>query len=731
MTMSIWRFSHFLLALISSVFIVLASVTGMILAFEPISNQLQSYGFNDEVTIATTIENLQGRYDEIITIEIDENDFVVASVITKAGESETFFINPETGEKLGDLIEKAPLFSFSTNLHRSLFLKSIGRFIVGLVSFFLVLMAISGIMLILKRQGGIRRYFSKVVNENFEQYYHVVFGRWFLIPILIVALTGVYLSLEKFSMLPETHLSHHYPEAEDSELDTTTLISDFEVFKTLKLADVNSLEFPFSEAIDDYFFIKLKDRELLVNQYSGAIISEQAYPLVTLLSQWSLLLHTGQGTILWSVVLFLVCVALLFFIYSGFAMTLNRRKNTRVSKNKFTKDTSEYIILVGSETGSTFSFASLFYEALIAQGKTVFMASMNTYTSYKEAKHFFIFTSTYGEGDAPSNASKFEDLVKRTTQNHTIDYAVLGFGSLQYPDYCKYAEDVDMLLTSHQNFQKKMEVFKINNQSFDAFQNWIQQWEKAYGITLQIKPPKLISDSKFTRQFRVVERTELNEDATFMLRLQPIKKVAFQSGDLLAFRPDDSQAARQYSIARIGDEVLLSIKKHEQGLCSSYLSQRHTGDVITATVQPNPEFHLSKSSNTILIANGTGVAPFLGMIHDPKTKYDCHLFLGLRTQQSLQLYSIYIDKALANHHLKTSQVAFSQDTSAKVYVQDLIKQNDEFIANHLKKGSIIMICGSIMMQNQVFEVLDALLQSKLNLSIQHFKSRNQIKTDCY
>ncbi|MCK8481653.1 PepSY domain-containing protein [Psychroserpens algicola] len=730
MTMSIWRFSHFLLALISSVFIVLASVTGMILAFEPISNQLQSYGFNDEVTIATTIENLQGRYDEIITIETDENDFVVASVITKAGESETFYINPETGEKLGDLIEKAPLFSFATNLHRSLFLKSTGRFIVGLVSFFLVLMAISGIMLILKRQGGIRRYFSKVVNENFEQYYHVVFGRWFLIPILIVALTGVYLSLEKFSMLPETHLSHEYPETEDLAPDTIS-ISDFEVFKTLKLADVNSLEFPFSEAVDDYFFIKLKNRELLVNQYSGAILSEQDYPLVTLLSQWSLFLHTGQGTILWSVVLFLVCVALLFFIYSGFAMTLNRRKKTKVSRNKFTKDTSEYIILVGSETGSTFSFASMFYEALIAQGKTVFMASMNTYTCYKEARHLFIFTSTYGEGDAPSNASKFEDLVKRTAQNHTIDYAVLGFGSLQYPDYCKYAEDVDMLLTSHQNFQQKLEVFKINNQSFDAFQNWIQQWEKAYGLTLQIKPPKVISDSKYTRQFRVVERTELNNDATFMLRLQPIKKVAFQSGDLLAFRPDDSQAERLYSIARIGDEVLLSIKKHEQGLCSFYLSQRDTGDVITATVQPNPEFHLSKSSNTILIANGTGIAPFLGMIHDSKTKKNRHLFLGLRTQQSLQLYSRYIDQALTNHHLKTSQVAFSQDTSAKVYVQDLIKQHDEFIANHLKNGGIVMICGSIVMQNQVFEVLDAILQARLNLSIQYFQSRSQIKTDCY
>nr|WP_321225622.1 PepSY domain-containing protein [uncultured Psychroserpens sp.] len=731
MTISIWRFCHFILALISFVFIVLASVTGMILALEPISNQLQPYGINSKTPVATTIRHLADRYDEILTIETDENDFVVASVITNEGENDTFYINPETGEKLGDLIEKAPVFSFATNLHRSLFLKSTGRFIVGLVSFFLILMALSGMILIAKRQGGIRRYFSKVINENFEQYYHVVLGRWLLIPILIVALTGVYLSLEKFSLLPETNISHEYPEVLTSEIDKIPT-SDFQVFQALKIADVKSLEFPFSEDIEDYFFIKLKDKELLVNQYSGAIVSEQEYPLTQLLSQWSLFLHTGQGTIVWSIVLFLVCLALLFFIYSGFAMTLKRRKKIDISKNRFTKDSSEIIILVGSESGSTFSFANLFYEALIAQGKTVFITEMNKYSTFKQAKQMLVFTSTYGEGDAPINANKFESLVEHSTQNHTIDYAVLGFGSLLYPEYCKYAEDVDHLLKSHQGFQQSLELFKINNQSFEAFQTWVNQWSIVNGLPLQIKQPVVKLNSKNTRHFKVVNRTDLNVDQTFMLQLKPTKKMKFESGDLLAFRLNANEAARQYSVAKIGDDVLLSIKKHEKGLCSSYLSALNVNDTISATVEYNQEFHFPKSSKAvIMIANGTGIAPFLGMIDNNLAQKEIHLFLGLRTKASLELYSSVIDEAFNKNKLKDCHVAFSQENTEKVYVQDIILQQADFISNHLKNKGVIMICGSIVMQNQVLDQLHDITNMKLQLPLSDFEANQQIKTDCY
>ncbi len=730
MTLSIWRFSHLMLALVSSLFIVLASITGTILAFEPISNQLESYQINEDTTLATTIESLTNNYDEIITISTDENDFVIASVITNEGDSETFYINPETGEKLGELIEKSPLFKFTTNLHRSLFLKSTGRFIVGLVSFFLILMALTGLVLIAKRQGGIRRFFSKIVNENFEQYYHVELGRWFLIPVIIVAFTGVYLSLEKFSLLPESNITHTYPEDVSEDIDKIPF-SDFEVFKATPISEVKNLEFPFSDDVEDYFFITLKDKELLVNQISGEIVSEQRYTLVHMLSQWSLFLHTGQGTILWSIVLALVGVVLLFFIYSGFAMTLKRRKSAVKIKNKFKKEDAEYIILVGSETGSTFNFAISFYKALLVLGKKAYITELNQYATYNKAKELIIFTATYGEGDAPINATKFEKLLG-TIQNSTLDYSVVGFGSLLYPEYCKYAEEVDELLNVHPNFNRKLELVKINNQSFEAFKNWVLQWNTVSNQNLVITQPTEKLNSKYTRTFKVVKRTELNIDDTFLLQLRPLKKIKFQSGDLLAFKPNEDEAAREYSIAKVEGDILLSIKKHEKGLCSTYFSTLNTADTITATISENKEFHLpAKTKDVILIANGTGIAPFLGMINDNKKQKNIHLFWGGRTKRSLELYSGLLEEAKKQNKLNQLQTAFSQEQAEKIYVQDLLFQNEEFIAKHFQQNGVVMICGAIAMQNRVLDVLNNITTEQLNKPLSAFESNGQIKMDCY
>ena len=153
MTISIWRYSHLLLAISSAVFIFIATITGIILTFEPISSQLQPFAVDRNISLAETLHVLETEYDEVITLTVDENKFISASVITKEGKSETFYIDPKTGENIGQLIKKAPIFEFATNLHRSLFLKSTGRFLVGLFSFFLLLIAITGVKLVLKRQG--------------------------------------------------------------------------------------------------------------------------------------------------------------------------------------------------------------------------------------------------------------------------------------------------------------------------------------------------------------------------------------------------------------------------------------------------------------------------------------------------------------------------------------------------------------------------------------------------
>ncbi|OUS02607.1 FAD-binding oxidoreductase [Flavobacteriales bacterium 33_180_T64] len=719
------------MAIISSVFIILASLTGSILAFEPITNTLTSQPIDtiENVTIAETIAHLESKYDEVLMIKRDENDCIITSVITYKGESETFYINPISGEKLGYIIEKAPIYKFATNLHRSLFLKSTGRFIIGLVSFFLFLITITGMLLIAKRQGGLKRFFSKIIKENFEQYYHVVIGRVLLIPILIIALTGVYLSLEKFSLLPNQEITHFIQE---EELNIVKIpITEFDIFKAVKILDIESIEFPFSEDIEDYFYVKLKDKEIIINQYSGNVVSEKRYPLVQIMSHWSLILHTGRGNLLWSIVLLFACLGLLFFIYSGFTMTLKRSQTKGVIKNKFDKDESEFIILVGSETGTTYNFAVLFYNALISEEKRVHMIELNKYSTYNKAKHIVVFTATYGEGEAPVNAKKFEALLDSTIQNNNMTYAVVGFGSLLYPAYCKYAIVVDSLLQLHQKFIPKLPLYKINNQSFEAFSNWSKLWSNDLGFDIHIKMPTLKSTQAHIETFEVKSSTKLNCDNSFLLELKPQKKVKFKSGDLLSVKLKENEAARIYSIGKKDGNILLSIKRHEQGLCSNYLNNLNKNDKIKASIQQNKSFRFpSNAKAVVMIANGTGIAPFLGMINENKKRKNIHLFWGGRTKASFDMYEEVIYKAFDLSYLKEIRIAYSQEQEHR-YVQNLVRQDTCFIAKHLKDEGVIMICGSIAMQNQVLETLHHISMSILNVPLSVFESKEQIKMDCY
>lgn len=205
MTISIWRYSHLALAVSSFVFICLAPVTGIILAFQPISEQIRPYKVDcfNQITLAESLEAFKSQYPEVISLEVDSNDFVLASVLTEEGEALEGYFNPKTAEYLGKKIETSKFFQWTTNVPRSFFIKGTGRFLVGLCSFLLLLIAVSGSILILKRPRSFKKFFSRIVNDDFAQYWHVDLGRLSLIPILIITLTGVYLSLEKFDFLPK------------------------------------------------------------------------------------------------------------------------------------------------------------------------------------------------------------------------------------------------------------------------------------------------------------------------------------------------------------------------------------------------------------------------------------------------------------------------------------------------------------------------------------------------
>ncbi|WP_026449458.1 PepSY domain-containing protein [Aequorivita capsosiphonis] len=729
MTISIWRYSHLVLALASSLFLLVASVTGVILAVEPISHQAKGFTVANlkDVSLATAIEGLKDNYDEVFSIEVESSGFVKASVLTADLETLDIYINPETGEKLGEVLKRPEIYSFATNLHRSLFLKSIGRFFVGFVSFLLFLIALTGMFLLAKRQGGIKKLFSKVQKEYFEMRYHVIFSRIFFIPIIILALTGIYLSAERFNLLPDTAIE--FKKKEISE-ETTYFrnLSEIPFFKETRLSEIREVEFPFSEDPEDYVHIALNDKEIKINQQTGEIMSSVSYPYIILASRLSLVLHTGEGSVLWSIVLLISSASIAFFMYSGFVMTLKRRKKVSTTSAMPDKDVSEFVILVGSETGTSFDFATRLYNALTLVGKNVFLTELNNYSTYAKAKHIIILTATYGEGEPPTNARKFENLFKAVIQPNKINYSVVGFGSLEYPDYCQFAIDIDLLLKTKNDFQAVLPIYKIDNADFTDFKKWAKKWSEKTEVSLQIEPTKR---KKKLRQisFEVIQRTELNIDNTFLLRLKPKRKVKFTSGDLLSVFPNETEIARQYSIARMGDEILLSIKKHEFGRGSSYLFELNKGAIFKAAIETNSHFHFPKKAySAFLIANGTGIAPFLGMMDENKNA-SIKLLWGGGSKDSSSIYDSILEIENLKNYGIVIQKCFSQEVN-KQYVQDLVLLQKNAILKIIDADGIIMICGSLAMQHGVLEVLEEIFIS-CEITLDILINNGQLKMDCY
>ncbi|GAA6770947.1 hypothetical protein AAGS39_16920 [Flavobacterium sp. CGRL2] len=130
MTLSFWRYAHLALALFSSIFLFLATVTGIILAVDAVQEKTLPYkteNFN-EITLGETLPILKKAYPEITELSVDYNQFVTLQAIDQDGNDVNAYVDPKTGKALGTPVKKSEFIQWVTSFHRSLFLHEAGRF---------------------------------------------------------------------------------------------------------------------------------------------------------------------------------------------------------------------------------------------------------------------------------------------------------------------------------------------------------------------------------------------------------------------------------------------------------------------------------------------------------------------------------------------------------------------------------------------------------------------------
>ena len=593
-----------------------------------------------------------------------------------------------------------------------------------------MLIATSGFILVLKKLGWKKLILPFEKSDNL-QYYHTYLGRISLIPILIIALSGVILSLIRFSVLDVENTTNNFIQPSSNYLEIRAW-KDFPIFRETKLHQLRRLEFPFSDSVEDYFRLYLEDRELVINQKNGAIEESKQYPFSKAVATLSFKLHTGTGSVIWSIILLFACLNIFYFMYSGFIISY-RRLSSKI-KNKMKATEAEILLLVGSENGKTQQFSKVLYQAMIQQGEKVYIDELNNYRHFPKLKELIVLTSTYGDGEAPSNGNRFLKLIDKVKPSQNIHFNVLGFGSKKYPKFCQFAKEVQQKLANEVEYTQALPPKYINKNDFEQFQKWTTDWNLKSRSSLLI-PEKIRLKNRKNYRFKVITNTKVSDQfgTTSFLELKSDKQRKIQAGDLLSIQPEKKGEERLYSIGKNAKgNLLLAVKNHPKGKVSPFLTALEAKKKFKGKHQINAHFRLPlKAPKVIMIANGTGIAPFIGMLHDETCSTRRELFWGVKTTTHFNAVKKEISSAKKKNKLQDFQLALSQEESSFQYVQDIITDRAQSIANDLQNGAVIMLCGSFNMLESVTNALSSITRKYNQVELDVYKENRQILSDCY
>lgn len=184
--------------------------------------------------------------------------------------------------------------------------------------------------------------------------------------------------------------------------------------------------------------------------------------------------------------------------------------------------------------------------------------------------------------------------------------------------------------------------------------------------------------------------------------------IAFLSGQYVNIQLPASNETRAYSFSSLPGDKTLSflIRNVPNGRMSSYLTQQaKAGDVLTLT-GPQGSFYLREVTRPVLmLAGGTGLAPFLSMLHSlqgMKTAQPLHLIYGVsRDIDSVKLEQLdHFARQIPNFSYRLVVADPASSAERKGYV------TDHFEPQHINDGEMdIYLCGPPPMVDAVMGFL--------------------------
>lgn len=111
-------------------------------------------------------------------------------------------------------------------------------------------------------------------------------------------------------------------------------------------------------------------------------------------------------------------------------------------------------------------------------------------------------------------------------------------------------------------------------------------------------------------------------------------------------------------------------------------------------------------------------------------KVPVELYCGFRKRSSFTLYEPFLNGQLNKGNLAALDLVLSREAE-KEYVSHRLLRDSDAVLQYLKEGGIIMLCGSISMQNDVMKVLEDICTGTDMVNLPHLIEQGQVLTDCY
>ncbi|SIR51094.1 PepSY domain-containing protein [Bosea sp. TND4EK4] len=711
---------HALPGLIAALLVTALALTGAVLSVQPALERFAAPSVaTATMSVAALAEAAKAQHAEIDKIVKTASGTVVVSYFDgdKAGAD---LVDPATGRVIGPH-EPSATIRFVTNLHRSLLLGTAGRVAVGLGALTMVVLTITGAMMLAARLGGWSA-LLKPIRGGGRQRWHAQAGRLAITGLLLTAMTGCFLSLTSFELIPDGSAD---PVATASGTGgERASVGSLAALRAVDLADLRELAFPYAADPTDTYRLTTAAGVMQIDAATGEALSFQPHSTARQLYEMIYRLHTGQG--LWPLGLFLGLSALavpVFAVTGAMIWWQRRRSLPRIADNS-SASAADTVILVGSEGNSTWGFARTLHAALTQAGHKVHAAPMNALApAYPKAARMLILAATYGDGTAPASASGFLARLDRSAL--TLPVAVLGFGDRSFPKFCRFAEDVAAALAK-KGWPALIEIDRIDRQSAQSFALWGDRLGAALGHALALAH---VAERPKTTVLELVKRADygagvqaptailtfrLPEAAAglpFWRRLVPAALPPFEAGDLVGILPPGSAVPRYYSLASSSREGILEIcvRKQPGGLCSGFLSDLPLGGRIDGFIRAKPDFRPNASTAPlILIGAGAGIAPLMGFLRANRSHRETHLYWGGRSPASDFLYREDLASCMADGRLSALKAVFSR-VAGGGYVQDRLATDAQHLATLLRRGAQIMVCGGRDMAKGVSQALDAIL----------------------